>query len=172
MKYFNVQFCWVFRCRKFEQAMEVITKHGGKYSLITVARLYLDHLLSLQQYEEAAKMCTRVFGTDKQLWEEEVYKFVKVKQLRSVSSYIPVNEANKLNPHVYEMVLYEYLQLDPVGFLRLVKEWPPTLYNTKAVINAINDHFNKKDANLLLEALAILYSHEREYDRALTMYLK
>ncbi|XP_050089109.1 vacuolar protein sorting-associated protein 41 homolog [Anopheles aquasalis] len=163
---------WLIEHGKFEQAMEVITKHGGKYSLITVARLYLDHLLSLQQYDEAAKMCTRVFGTDKQLWEEEVYKFVKVKQLRSVSAYIPVNEANKLNPHVYEMVLYEYLQLDPVGFLRLVKEWPPTLYNTKAVINAINDHFNKKDANLLLEALAILYSHEREYDRALTMYLK
>ncbi|XP_052869808.1 vacuolar protein sorting-associated protein 41 homolog [Anopheles cruzii] len=163
---------WLIEHGKFEQAMEVITKHGGKYSLITVARLYLDHLLSQQQFDEAAKLCTRVFGTDKQLWEEEVYKFVKVKQLRSVSGYIPVAEANKLNPHVYEMVLYEYLQLDPDGFLRLVKEWPPSLYNTKAVINAINDHFNKKDANILLEALAILYSHEREYDRALTMYLK
>lgn len=152
--------------------MEVITKHGGKYSLITVARLYLDHLLSLQQFDEAARLCTRVFGNDKQLWEEEVYKFVKVKQLRSVSSYIPVSDECKLNPHVYEMVLYEYLQLDPSGFLRLVKEWPPHLYKTKAVINAINDHFNKKDANILLEALAILYTHEKDFELALTMYLK
>uniref|UniRef100_A0A182IX16 Uncharacterized protein n=1 Tax=Anopheles atroparvus TaxID=41427 RepID=A0A182IX16_ANOAO len=163
---------WLIEHGKFEQAMDVITKHGGKYSLITVARLYLDHLLSLQQFDEAARLCTRVFGNDKQLWEEEVYKFVKVKQLRSVSSYIPVSDACKLNPHVYEMVLYEYLQLDPDGFLRLVKEWPPHLYKTKAVINAINDHFNKKDANILLEALAILYTHEKEFELALTMYLK
>uniref|UniRef100_A0A182NF47 Fructose-1,6-bisphosphatase isozyme 2 n=1 Tax=Anopheles dirus TaxID=7168 RepID=A0A182NF47_9DIPT len=163
---------WLIEHGKFEQAMDVIVKHGGKYSLITVARLYLDHLLSLQQFDEAARLCQRVFGTDRQLWEEEVYKFVKVKQLRSVSSYIPISDACKLNPHVYEMVLYEYLQLDPAGFLRLVKEWPPGLYNTKAVINAVNDHFNKKDANILLEALAILYTHEKEFDRALTMYLK
>lgn len=152
--------------------MEVIAKHGGKYSLVTVARLYLDHLLSLQQFDEAAKLCLRAFKTDKKLWEEEVYKFVKVKQLRSVSSYIPRSAECKLNPHVYEMVLYEYLQLDPDGFLHLIKEWQPGLYNTKAVINAINDHFNKKDANILLEALAILYSHDKEYDKALTMYLK
>lgn len=56
--------------------------------------------------------------------------------------------------------------------MNLIKEWQPTLYNTKAVINAIHDHFNKKDLDLLLEALAILYSHEKEYDKALTMYLK
>lgn len=45
-------------------------------------RLYLDHLLSLKQYENAAKLCFRTFGKDKILWEEEVYKFVKVQQLR------------------------------------------------------------------------------------------
>lgn len=70
------------------------------------------------------------------------------------------------------MVLYEYLKLDRPGFLDLIKEWQPNLYNTTAVINAIHDHFDKKDKNILLEALAILYSHEREYDKALTMYLK
>lgn len=152
--------------------MEVIAKHGGKYSLANVARLYLDHLLSLKQFDDAAKLCLRAFQNNTQLWEEEVYKFVKVKQLRSVSGYLPRSAECRLNPHVYEMVLYEYLQLDPDGFLHIVKEWEPWLYNTKAVINAINDHFNKKDANILLEALAILYSHEKEYDKALTMYLK
>uniref|UniRef100_A0A1Q3FE53 Vacuolar protein sorting-associated protein 41 homolog n=1 Tax=Culex tarsalis TaxID=7177 RepID=A0A1Q3FE53_CULTA len=163
---------WLIEHGKFEQAMDVIAKNGGKYSIVTVARLYLDHLLSLQQYDEAARLCLRAFQNDKQLWEEEVYKFVKEKQLRSVSAYIPRTADCRLNPHVYEMVLYEYLQLDPEGFLGLIKEWEPGLYNTKAVINAINDHFNKKDANILLEALAILYSHEKEYDKALTMYLK
>lgn len=156
----------------FDKALNVITEKGGKYTKIEITRLYVDHLLSHEKYDEAAKLCLRVFENNKDLWEEEVYKFVKVKQLRSVSQYLPRTTDCKLNPQVYEMVLYEYLKLDRPGFLSLIKEWPPNLYNTTAVINAIHDHFEKKDKNILLEALAILYSHEREYDKALTMYLK
>ncbi|CRK93735.1 CLUMA_CG007263, isoform A [Clunio marinus] len=156
----------------FEKALNVITEKGGKYTKVQITRLYVDHLLSQEKYEEAAKLCLRIFENNKDLWEEEVYKFVKVKQLRSVSQYLPRTNDCKLNPQVYEMVLYEYLKLDRLGFLELIKEWPPNLYNTTAVINAIHDHFEKKDKNILLEALAILYSHEQEYDKALTMYLK
>lgn len=156
----------------FEKALNVITEKGGKFTKIQVTRLYVDHLLSQQRYEEAAKLCLRVFENNKDLWEEEVYKFVKVKQLRSVSQYLPRTDECKLNPQVYEMVLYEYLKLDRQGFLSLIKEWRPNLYNTTAVINAIHDHFEKKDKLILLEALAILYSHERDYDKALKMYLK
>jgi len=56
--------------------------------------------------------------------------------------------------------------------LNLIKEWQATLYNTSAVINAIHDHFNENDKNILLESLAILYSHEKKYEKALAMYLK
>jgi vacuolar protein sorting-associated protein 41 len=156
----------------FEKALYVITEKGGKYTKIQVTRLYVDHLLSQQRYDEAAKLCLRIFQDNKDLWEEEVYKFVKVKQLRSVSQYLPRTNDCKLNPQVYEMVLYEYLKLDRPGFLSLIKEWPPNLYNTTAVINAIHDQFEKRDKNILLESLAILYSHEQEYDKALQMYLK
>lgn len=62
--------------------MEMIATQGGRYSLISVARLYLDHLLAQNQYEEAAKLCSRAFGSDTILWEEEVYKFLKIQQLR------------------------------------------------------------------------------------------
>lgn len=156
----------------FEKALRVITEKGGKYTKIQVTRLFVDKLLAEERYEDAAKLCQRVFENNKDLWEEEVYKFVKVKQLRSVSQYLPRTNDCKLNPQVYEMVLYEYLKLDRPGFLSLIKEWQPNLYNTTAVINAIHDHFEKKDKNILLEALAILYSHEQEYDKSLTMYLK
>jgi len=56
----------------------------------------------------------------------------------------------------------------------LVKEWSPTLYNVPAVVNAVLEHLlvNDSDKTLLLEALAILYSHEKKYDKALAMYLK
>lgn len=158
--------------RKFEEAMEVISSYGGKFSLITVARLNIDHLLKQSKFDEAAKLCLRVLGNNKTLWEEEVYKFLKYKQLRSVSSYLPRTNECKLNPQVYEMVLFEFLKLDCSGFLNLIKEWPPSLYNTSAVINAIHDNFDQKESVKLLEALAILYSHEQKYDKALAMYLK
>lgn len=70
------------------------------------------------------------------------------------------------------MVLYEYLQFDPPGFLTLIKEWQPTLYNTSAVINAVHEQFNVRDKDILLESLAILYSYEHKYEKALAMYLK
>lgn len=160
--------------------MEVIaTATNGKYNLTYVARLYLDHLLKLKKFVEAAKLCNRAFGNDKQLWEDEIYKFLKEKQLRTVSAYIPRTIECKLNPQVYEMVLYEYLRFDPLGLLDVIKEWHPTLYNTSAVINAIQDFIlNEKDdsnhirTKTLLEALAILYSYEEKYDKALAMYLK
>lgn len=152
--------------------MEVISAYGGKYSLISVARLHVDHLLKQAKYDEAAKLCLRVLGNNKALWEEEVYKFFKYKQLRSVSSYLPRTNDCKLDPQVYEMVLFEYLKMDVKGFIDLIKEWPPSLYNTSAVINAIIDNFDPKESGNLLESLAILYSHEQKYDKALEMYLK
>lgn len=62
--------------------MDTIKRFGGRYSLVSVARRYVDHLLAEQQYEEAAQLCSRTFGSDTALWEEEVYKFVKIQQLR------------------------------------------------------------------------------------------
>lgn len=91
---------------------------------------------------------------------------------RSVSKYLPRTSECKLKQHVYEMVLYEYLTLDVSGFLSLIKEWEPTLYNTSAVINAIHDNFDESVKDILLEALAILYSYEKKYEKALSMYLK
>lgn len=91
---------------------------------------------------------------------------------RSVSRYLPRGSDCKLKPHVYEMVLYEYLQFDAPGFLMLVKEWDPSLYNTSAVINAVHEQFKERDTNNLLESLALLYSYERKYEKALAMYLR
>ncbi|KAH8262946.1 hypothetical protein KR044_002288, partial [Drosophila immigrans] len=175
---------WLIKHNKFEEAMEIST-HGGSLPLLSVAkyifgyyklnnhfRLYINHLLTLKKYEDAAKLCLRVLGNNKALWEEEVFKFVKCQQLRCVSAYLPTSEDCKLDPHVYEMVLYEFLKFDVNGFLNLVKEWPPQLYDGLAVINAIHDNFRKQNANELLESLALLYSYQGDYESALRMYLK
>lgn len=91
----------------------------------------------------------------------------------SVSGYIPRGSDCRLKPHVYEMVLYEYLQFDANGFLMLIKEWDPILYNTSAVINAVYGQFDShRDKQILLESLALLYSHEKKYENALKLYLQ
>ncbi|XP_044315232.1 vacuolar protein sorting-associated protein 41 homolog isoform X2 [Drosophila rhopaloa] len=135
-------------------------------------RLYINHLLTLKQYEDAAKLCLQMLGNNKILWEEEVFKFVKCQQLRSVSAYLPTSDDCKLDAHVYEMVLYEFLKFDVNGFLNLIKEWPSHLYDGLAVINAIHDNFRKQHAKQMLESLALLYSYQGDYESALRMYLK
>lgn len=155
--------------------MDVISTKEGKVTLISVAQKYLDYLLRKQEYTTAAQLCHKVFGNNKQLWEEEVYKFVKENQLRSISAYIPRTDDCKLNPQVYELVLYEYLQYNKQGFLDTIKEWHPSLYNTSAVIHAILNFLMKDENNnnnILREALAILYTYEKNYENALGMYLK
>ncbi|XP_043598277.1 vacuolar protein sorting-associated protein 41 homolog isoform X1 [Bombus pyrosoma] len=168
---------WLLSHGKFEQALEAVTLDNGKdckkYTFVYVGRIYLDHLLSCGKYDEAGKLCSKILGKDKKLWEEEVYKFARVHQLRSISSYLPRGDVT-LDPLIYEMVLYEYLKMDPDGFLQLVKEWSPKLYKVAAVVNGVLEHLivDNQRQNVLLEALAILYIHDEKYDKALAMYLK
>nr|XP_033335981.1 vacuolar protein sorting-associated protein 41 homolog [Megalopta genalis] len=169
---------WLLRHGKFKQALEAVTINNGKdckrHNLVNVGRVYLDHLLACEKYDEAGKLCVQFLGGDKKLWEEEVYKFARVHQLRSISSFLPRGDV-KLDPLIYEMVLCEYLKMDPKGFLNLVQEWSPTLYNVAAVVSAVLEHLiaaqNQRHKEFL-EALAILYIYGGSYDKALAMYLK
>ncbi|KAK9887593.1 hypothetical protein WA026_023476 [Henosepilachna vigintioctopunctata] len=169
---------WFIQHKKFEEALDILIKHDSRgvknYSIQTVGINYLDHLLFNQMYDKAGKLCVKIFQNQTNLWEEQIYKFAAVHQLRSVSPYIPRSINSKLNMHIYEMILYEYLKLDCQGFLNIVKEWDPRLYNICAVINAVLGHLMtcNNDTDVYLEALAILYSYEKKYKKSLTMYLK
>ncbi|XP_046655188.1 vacuolar protein sorting-associated protein 41 homolog [Daphnia pulicaria] len=168
---------WLMEHQKYEEAMEAVTGPQARelkcHSVLQVGRTYLDFLLSKGEFQMAAKLCVKILGKEKNLWEEEVFKFARLHQLRAVTPYLPRGEC-RLDPHIYEMVLFEFLKTDSAGFLRLVREWSPTLYNIAAVMNAVLEHILRHDPDdtTLLEALAILYSHEKKYDRALAMYLK
>ncbi|KAF2904559.1 hypothetical protein ILUMI_01606 [Ignelater luminosus] len=169
---------WLIQHGKFEEALNAITQNNGsreaRYTVESVGIAYLDHLLGKGMYDMAGKLCLNIFGHKKEVWEEQIFKFATVHQLRSVSPYIPRSAECTLDPHMYEMILYEYLKLDSQGFLKLVKEWSPSLYNTCAVINAVLEHLLVCDAdrNTYLEALAMLYSYEQKYDKSLSMYLQ
>ncbi|KAF5292644.1 hypothetical protein FQR65_LT11196 [Abscondita terminalis] len=169
---------WLIQHGKFEEALSAIAQSSGsrdaQYTLESVGIAYLDHLLGKGLYDQAGKLCLTIFGHKKEIWEEQLFKFAMVHQLRSVSPYVPNSAECTLDPHMYEMILYEYLKFDSEGFLNVVKEWKPSLYNTCAVINAVLEHLLICDTNrnVYLEALAILYSYEKKYDKSLSMYLQ
>lgn len=70
---------WLISHGKFEQALELVSGSDGKdckrHTLVNVGRIYLDHLLASEKYDEAGKLCLKVLGRDKNLWEEEVSCF-------------------------------------------------------------------------------------------------
>lgn len=168
---------WLTDHGRYEKAMSVLEEIGGKtskHSIVTVGVKYLDHLLSKSLFEDAAILCARICKNDKTLWEEQILKFADINQLRIISSYLPKTPEHGLSSQFYELVFYEYLKVDPPGFLKLVKEWNPSLYKTSVVIKAVIEHLltTEVDKNIYLETLAILYCYEKKYDKALTMYLK
>ncbi|CAK1595700.1 unnamed protein product [Parnassius mnemosyne] len=168
---------WLTEHSRFEKAIAVLEEVGGKtakHSVITVGVQYLDHLMSEHLYEQAAILCARICKNDKVLWENQILKFAEVNQLRAISAYVPRVPEQALSPHIYELIFYEYLKVDPQGFLKLVQEWNPSLYKTGVVVKEVIEHLltTEVDKNVYLEALALLYCYQKKYDKALTAYLK
>jgi len=48
--------------------------------MLNVGRIYLDHLLAREKYDEAGKLCLKILGRNKRLWEEEVRKIFPLLQ--------------------------------------------------------------------------------------------
>ncbi|XP_029675831.1 vacuolar protein sorting-associated protein 41 homolog isoform X2 [Formica exsecta] len=69
---------WLLSHGKFEQALEAVTTNNGKdckrHTVLDVGRIYLDHLLAYEKYDEAGKLCLKILGRNKKLWEEELVK--------------------------------------------------------------------------------------------------
>lgn len=174
---------WLIQHGRYEEALAA-TPQCKKNTERSVGAAYLNNLLANSRYNDAARLCLRIFGKNRNCWHEHIYKFARAHQLRAVAPYLPrgsndtiVNgEPTALDPQVYEMVLYEHLRLDPRGFLALVHEWrEPGLYNIAAVINAVLEHLlvtDSEEKTILMEALAVLYGNDGRYDKALAMYLK
>lgn len=166
---------WLVNHARFEEAIELVTSKQRllqRNSLLAVGRKYVDHLLKGEEYVRAGEICARVLGTDKKLWENEVFKFARAGQLRAISQHLPVSWRHKLDPHIYEMVLYEYLKREPEHFLSIVKQWSPELYNVKAVLHAALEHVlkDKSVGQDILESVAILYSHDNQHEKAIRVY--
>ena len=80
---------------------------------------------------------------------------------------------SRLDPAVYEMVLNEFLQTDATTFAEFLRDWPADLYHIPTIVNAIWDRVDVDPNNaVLLDCLAILYTQQSRFDKALEIYLR
>ncbi|KAK7508589.1 hypothetical protein BaRGS_00000155, partial [Batillaria attramentaria] len=166
---------WLMEHERYEEAMACASDHAKElktHSYEAIGRAYLDYLLEERNYGEAVKMCKRILGKRKDMWEEEIYKFAKIGQLRAISTCIPTEEP-QLSPAIYEMVLNDFLQSDYEQFYQLIKSWPHELYNKDVLVNAIVTRLDREpNQEQLLQSLGQLYTFQKAFDKALAIYLR
>ena len=47
-----------------------------------IGKQHLDFLLTEERYEDAARLCVKILGRNREMWEEEVFKFAQIHQLK------------------------------------------------------------------------------------------
>jgi len=166
---------WLMEHQRYEEAMVVAQEHNKElktHNPYEIGRAYLNYLIEEEAFDEAGQLCVKILGRKKELWEEEIYKFAKIKQLKAIAPYIP-REEPRLNSAIYEMLLSDFLVSDKERFYQLIKEWPPHLYDNESIITAILRRIDsEKDPEVLLQSLGQLYAHQKAFDKALSIYLR
>jgi len=80
----------------------------------------------------------------------------QLKQLKVVAPYLPYN-GMELDPAIYEMVLYDFLNTDVEGFHNLIRPWP----NLSAVVDVVIEQLLvQPDIPILKISPATLYSYK------------
>ncbi|KXJ11617.1 Vacuolar protein sorting-associated protein 41-like [Exaiptasia diaphana] len=166
---------WLMQHSKYEEALSAVEFHRKevkKHNYQEIGRAYLKSLMDSENYEQAARICVKVLGDDKKLWEDEVYKYARKNQLKAIAPFIPRGKV-KLSSAIYEMVLYDFLKTDYQKFQDMIKEWPAELYSIQAIISAVQEQLEKDPKNqVLLETLGEMYTKQKRYDKSLAIYLQ
>uniref|UniRef100_A0A4W4ETN3 Vacuolar protein sorting-associated protein 41 homolog n=1 Tax=Electrophorus electricus TaxID=8005 RepID=A0A4W4ETN3_ELEEL len=157
---------WLLEKKKYEEALmaaEISFKNVKRHDV----QVHLSVSVCL-----VYRKCQKVLGKNMDLWENEVYRFKTIGQLKAISQYLPRGDL-RLRPAIYEMILHEFLKTDYEGFATLIREWPGELYNNMTIVQAVTDHLKNDPTNsILLTTLAELYTYDQRYDRALEIYLR
>lgn len=71
---------------KYDEALEILMHNDScdirKHTVQSVGIEYLDFLLGKEMYDEAGRLGLKIFGKNPSLWEDQIYKFARVHQLR------------------------------------------------------------------------------------------
>lgn len=170
---------WLLERKKYEEALVKVEAMGSElassrgYNSAEIGRKYLSWLVDEENLEKAAKVASKILGRNAQAWEDWIFLFVERGKLGTVIPYVPISDP-VLTGMVYDMILAHFLQNDPKTLLTTLKNWPPEIYSTQAVVIAIEDKLerDKSQTQLLMECLAELYIANRQPGKALPYFLR
>ena len=141
--------------------------HNAEREKRRIGDLWLDQLVSGDQWEEAGRVAGKVLGAGPR-WEHYVWTFAQADKFDEIAPYIPSGSHSNLPGEVYEVVLGHYVQADPRRLKELLDEWDPALglYDVGSVVKAIESRLASEEEDVkegsddwryLTECLAKLY---------------
>ncbi|KAK8156654.1 vacuolar assembly protein-like protein [Phyllosticta citrichinensis] len=151
-----------------------------------IGDLWLQQLVAVKDWKTAGKVAGKVLGTSSR-WEHWVWTFAQAGQFDAITPYIPTKQLHPPLPSiVYEMVLGNYIIRDRLKVKELLDLWEPELFDTKAIISAIEGRLSSgdvredsvedgergRDWRILLECLAKLYIADARPKDALSCYFR
>jgi hypothetical protein len=166
---------WLLQHGYYEKALAQVEEGNAKPELLEeVGSRYLDHLILERQYDKAAALCPKLLRGSAAAWERWVFHFTQLRQLPSLAPYIPTSNP-QLRDTAYELVLNS-LVTNPVyhkQLLTTIKTWPSTVYSVPTIIAPIQLQISTGSKSpALKEALAELHVLEKQYERALDIYVE
>ncbi|CEP10790.1 hypothetical protein [Parasitella parasitica] len=165
---------WLLEHDRFGEALQAVraTTSSKKFNADEIGQTYLNWLMTEKRFDEAAKECSDILKNDQSLWEDWVFKFTEVGELKAITPYIPIKDP-QLSSTVYEIALAWFLKSDHIALRNTIRKWPRTLYNLSNVIVAVEDVMKKdKQDEVLLECLADLYTYNNQPDKAIEYNLR
>ncbi|KAF8432996.1 hypothetical protein L210DRAFT_3557295 [Boletus edulis BED1] len=183
---------WLVERNRYEEALDEVEKLGeaerasetsdSRIDPVQIGARYINHLISEGDFSKAARLCPKVCAQNVRRWEEWIFVFAQKYQLQTIIPYVPT-ATPQLGHLVYEMILGHFLSHDKQALLRMIREWPSSIYDISAVIVAIQSELDgtpsssssaplESDTVLLMECLADLYTANRQYGKALPFFLR
>lgn len=181
---------WLLQHKHYEEALtcvEAMPKEEAKkasFDAAEIGRKFLSYLIEdTKDFEKAASVGNDILGENVQAWEDWIFLFVERNKLDIIAPYVPT-DTPRLSGVVYDMILAHFLRTNPVVLLETIKKWPIDIYNTRAVVLAIEDRLKRMSelpkatatitstTTVLMECLAELFIANRQPGKALTYFLR
>ncbi|CEG80905.1 hypothetical protein RMATCC62417_15168 [Rhizopus microsporus] len=90
---------WLLDHSRFGEALEAarnMTVPSKRFSVDEIGQTYLNWLISENKYQEAGQECRSILGHDKAKWEDWVFKFVELGELKAIAPQGPSAEQHGL----------------------------------------------------------------------------
>jgi len=169
---------WLLERQNYEEALNAVeqadSSYGGRsvHDIVDIGQKYMTSLIKENRFSEAAAVCPKILRKNGKLWEDWILLFNNSNKLSEIIPYIP-NTNPQLNPSIYELILSYLLKNDKKKFYNKIEQWPSTIYNISEIIILVEYELEKDKKNeILLSALADLYTYNKQFDMTLSYYLQ